>query len=289
MADGQNFLGLYLALKQQRLREQENQASQEAQREANVQRVFREALDIAGTGDKKGAIAYLRIGSRDNYPTEMEDLIGSVATNAKQREQQAEQAAALKAARPNEGAQTDLARGLGAQLLAPGNPLQNAISGLRTLESVPHPLGTQLAQRGGAIAGERMRAAAESDRRRAFSSAESIRTREATRTEAGESLASQRRGVDRRNETDSAWESFTESGFPWEEWKAEAKRSDWIAAMRHPGFTAMRGRRLQRPMPQIPLMLPGTSAPELAAPEVTTKKNGKKKITTSTGFVIEEE
>lgn len=148
MAD---LLGLYLQLKQQRQQEEQHRNALEARRQAQAFQGFQQALDFAKLGDEKLALRYLSMATDDQDTMEMRELVSGISKQSKKQ-------AAAKAATPTPGAQTDMARGVASQLQQPGDPLQNALAGLRGIpEGVPGELATQIAQRGGAIAGEQQR------------------------------------------------------------------------------------------------------------------------------------
>jgi len=141
MADGTNFLGLYLDLKARRQQQEQFRAQQEAHEQERIHRGFTQALEFANTGDSNLALNALSVLTDDRDTNEMRKLVQGVAKSAKQR-----------AATPKPSVQTEFAKGAAAQLGAPGDPREQALAALRGIP-FEGELGTQIAQRAGALAG----------------------------------------------------------------------------------------------------------------------------------------
>lgn len=251
-SDPLQFIGLYLDMKR---RKEESALAQQKQQDSVRSDALAQAINVAvKTGDSKLATGMLEAAQGGVSRMQDWELVDAAAKNARKQMKAAEAAKAAKASIPNESAQTDFAKGLAAQLQAPGDPLRNAVEGIRGLPNAPPVITNQLMQRAGAIAGEQKRAGAEYGRRKVLSTDEWIRGKGAA---AGGGAAGVKapsdvqtnRAEDRRNSAEAAWAKFAGFEGDWDEWiRDKASRADVIAAMRHKGYLEMRRRNLKRPV-----------------------------------------
>jgi hypothetical protein len=267
-SDPLQFVGLYLDMK--RRREQSELAKQQlqARQGESVDRGFREAVEMAATGDKKLALSHLSIATRDQDTPAMREYIAALAQHAKSQQQ----AQAEKAALPKGAEQKDVASGVAGILAQPGDPRLAALAALRSIpDSYPPELTNRLAMRGGAIAADR---GARFDRNVALMERQSAITESRQQRKAAGKSGGDSKKL--KPEVESAWETFLDAGVPFEEWRSdpEMPRSVVANAMKHPEYVAMLRARKWKGVPFLRPGQEGSAPPPTAVTGPVTLKSG---------------
>jgi hypothetical protein len=280
-SDPMQLFGLYLDMKRRKEESAQQKQALEMRQSQMRQDALARAIEVAvQTGDSKLATGLLEASQGGMSRMQDWELVDAAAKNARKQMKAKEEAREARVATPNAAAQTDLSRGLAAQLQAPGDPLRNAVEGIRGLPNAPPVVTNQLMQRAGGIVGEQKRASAEFDRRKIKSTEEWIRGQRATKGGGGgdgkPSDVEVNRATDRENATAAAWEKFQTSEMPWDEWIQEAPRGDVTAAMRSPKYVEMRRRRLKRPVGFANVETGASTGAESGKAKTVTTPSGKK-------------
>jgi len=158
-----DFLGLYLDLKARRQQEEQFRASMEARQQEATMRGFGQALEAAQAfGDPKLALKYLSLATDDRDTVEMRDLVQGIAKQAKQR-----------LATPSAGVQTELSKGLAADVGGAADPRLAALAQFRGEEQlrgqgIPESAAAQIGMRAQALAGEQARGQRQFEQREQF-------------------------------------------------------------------------------------------------------------------------